>query len=170
MPNRIHNRLVVTGEGEQLSRFVVAAEDAVIDEETGERAPLDFERHVPTPAALLARLDRPARSPARSPARDDGWFRWRRENWGTKWNAMWPSREGDPRDGTVTYKFATAWAPPEAWLRRVSEQHPELVFELESIEEFLQGSGGWSWSAGALVDSWPVDPEAADWIELSHND
>jgi hypothetical protein len=80
---------------------------------------------------------------------------------------MWPSREEDVQGGSVTYKFATAWVPPEPWLHRVSELHPELVFELESIEEFLQGSCGCRWTAGALIERWPVDPEAADWIELS---
>ena len=170
MPNWIHNRLIVTGESRELSRFVAAAEAVEIDEETGERTPLDFERHLPTPHELLAGARGPHGSPVRVPYGDDGWFHWRRENWGTKWNAMWPSREGDARGGIVAYKFATAWTPPEAWLRSVSELHPELVFELESIEEFLQGSAGCRWSAGVLVGRWPVDPEAADWIELSHDD
>ena len=166
VPNWTYNRLRVLGDPEELNRFVLAVEEQDADQP----AALDFERHVPTPARLLARVSDNPRSPVRSPTRDDEWFAWRRRNWGTKWNAMWPTREGDSQAGRATYSFATAWAPPEPWLRTVSSLHPELVFELEFIEEFLQGSGGAHYIAGELVERWHVDPEASDWIELREED
>lgn len=84
MPNWVHNRLLVTGDPAEVAGFVQAARD-----EAGEQAVLDFERHVPTPPELLAGIrGADTRPPVRTPTGDDRWFDWRREHWGTKWNAM----------------------------------------------------------------------------------
>ena len=170
MPNWVHNRLRGVGKPEEVRGFVTAAESLDTDEPSGERWVLDFERHVGTPEQVLPGLNAATRSPTRSPSRDDSWFHWRRENWGTKWNAMWPSRTGEPGAGEVSYRFATAWTPPEPWLLRVSLLHPDLTFELESVEEFLQASDGRRVEVGQVVGRWLVDPENADWLELSSED
>ena len=45
----------------------------------------------------------------------DNWYSWSIENWGTKWNAI--DTEVEQRDGTLIYRFNTAWDCP----RRIAE-------------------------------------------------
>ena len=78
----------------------------------------------------------------------EGWYRWRCEHWGTKWDAAF----GEPfialgsgdmdvelsvetKGATLTpevavFKFDTAWAPPLSFAEAVSEQYPDLEFTL----------------------------------------
>ena len=170
MPNWCHNTLDVTGEPEAVAAYVehVRIPAGKIDNEEralflrladdaeaaghGERAkelresvedqpeqvdyagqPLTFEADAPTPEESEG---------------GDGWYFWRLENWGTKWDASFTepfiavgSDESDPEatvaaqgvtvvDGAAIYKFDTAWAPPAAWLRATAKAHPELTFVL----------------------------------------
>ena len=88
--------------------------------------PLSFETIAPTPAELLKQ----------------GWYEWRIEHWGTKWDAEFedvtePLRVRRTR---ATYVFLTAWGPPVEWLRPASEAFPELTFRLD----YVDGSGAYS--------------------------
>lgn len=91
----------------------------------------------------------------------EGWYDWRCDNWGTKWDACFS--EGGPmialgQEGmdvdlskstqglTLTptvavFKFDTAWAPPTPVVEAASEQHPELEFTLR-FGEVGHGSAG----------------------------
>tara|TARA_R100000908_G_scaffold27851_1_gene12780 strand:- start:31 stop:513 length:483 start_codon:yes stop_codon:yes gene_type:complete len=40
----------------------------------------------------------------------DNWYDWTCSNWGTKWNAV--DTEAEQRDGTLMYRFNTAWDCP----------------------------------------------------------
>ena len=40
----------------------------------------------------------------------DNWYDWTWSNWGTKWNAV--DTEAEQRDGTLMYRFNTAWDCP----------------------------------------------------------
>jgi len=40
----------------------------------------------------------------------DNWYDWTCSNWGTKWNAI--DTEAEQRDGTLMYRFNTAWDCP----------------------------------------------------------
>jgi hypothetical protein len=87
----------------------------------------------------------------------DDWYAWNVRNWGTKWDVAvsdgdeYPDTEIVSEDsgiavlehGTITelsYKFNTAWSPPEPIVSHLSEQYPKVSFTLEYQEE--QGWGG----------------------------
>jgi hypothetical protein len=118
MTSFCRNRLTVSGAGEELQSFV---ERVQTDEQ-----PLSFETLAPTPSELLKK----------------GWYEWRIEHWGTKWDAEFedvtePLRVRRTR---ATYVFLTAWAPPVEWLQPASEVFPELTFRLDYVDQ----DGGYS--------------------------
>jgi Ferredoxin-like domain in Api92-like protein len=107
------NRLTVTGPGDVLERFA--------DRVQTEEQPLSFETIAPTPQELLK----------------SGWYEWRIEHWGTKWDAEFEDI-GEPlliRRTRATYVFLTAWSPPVEWLRPASEAYPELIFRLDYVDQ-----------------------------------
>ena len=117
MANWTYNLLAVEGEPSELA--ALASDMTGVDEE-GYTMSVDFERHVPTPPEVLASGD---------------WRNWRREHWGTRGNANDTARHGSPKEGRITYRFSTAWAPPGAWLAAVAAAHPSLDFHHEYVEE-----------------------------------
>ena len=159
MPNWTYNRLKVEGDPPELKAFV----DAVMGEEredNGEPFVLSFERHLPTPPEALEDGGSPEER------RFPDWFAWRREHWGTKWDAHWPRVvEAQLDEGSITYSFATAWRPPDAWLAFVSAAHSELAFRLEYCDEMAHFAGRGFWQAGSLTDHEELDPDEVDWME-----
>ncbi len=146
VPDWVYNRLTVTGDQTPLAEFVGRAEGKK-DAETGKPVPLDFERHVPEPVGATGS--------------GDGWWHW---------NAMWPDRKGEAGDGEVVYSFASAWSLPQEWLVRASQDHQDLSFALEFVKDDAKTAGGVRWQAGALVETWSVDPDSADWVEYDESD
>jgi hypothetical protein len=136
MPNWCHNVLTVRGEPETVKAY---ADHIRTDEQ-----PLSFHADVPMPD------DPEPDDPTFGPGSifDGGWYGWALQHWGTKWDASFSapfvaigSEDADVElsvetngaqqaDGTVIYKFDTAWSPPVPWLIRTSELHPELEFKL----------------------------------------
>lgn len=54
------------------------------------------------------------------------WYDWRRENWGTKWNAD-DQNDHDPRDGEPPcIGFSTAWNAPHPVVRKLAEMFPDI--------------------------------------------
>lgn len=66
-------------------------------------------------------------------------YNWSNINWGTKWDLLEPEvyKEGE----MIHYSFKTAWAPPIAWVQKVSEKFPKLIFinEYHEPSELLAG-------------------------------
>jgi hypothetical protein len=107
------NRLTVSGPGEELQSFV--------DRVQTDEQPLSFETVAPTPAEFLKQ----------------GWYEWRIEHWGTKWDAEFEDVT-EPlriRRTRATYVFLTAWGPPVEWLQPASEAYPELTFRLDYADQ-----------------------------------
>ena len=109
MTDLCRNRLTVSGDTQELAAFV----DLVRTDEQ----PLSFEKIAATPANLLK----------------EGWYEWRIEHWGTKWDAEFedvtePLRVRRTR---ATYVFLTVFGPPVAWIERASEAFPALIFRLD---------------------------------------
>ena len=145
MPNWTYNLLVVEGEPDRVADFVESVRGVAGD---GEPLELDFERHVPTPPEVLV---------------SDRWYAWRRQHWGTKWNASDVVRDGSPEAGCVRYRFATAWRPPDAWLCAVSAAHPDLDLRHEYVEELGHFAGRDHLRAGELVVHEEIDPATSGW-------
>jgi hypothetical protein len=62
------------------------------------------------------------------------WYHWATVNWGTKWDAYeYKERSSEP--GLFVFEFNTAWSFPEPIFDKLAELHPELRFEIESIDE-----------------------------------
>jgi hypothetical protein len=83
------------------------------------------------------------------------WYDWNVRNWGTKWdvgvsdNEEYPETELMDEDETsLSYRFNTAWGSPQEAIIKLSQQYPELEFNLDFEEEtgwggeieFLNGS------------------------------
>jgi hypothetical protein len=166
MPNHVYNRLIVTGDTAELGELVSSLRSEENDPDTGDTYPIDFERDVPMPAELAQVLsaDEPSQEDVRA-ALD-----WRREHWGTKWNANWPKLEGEPEQGALTYTFATAWRPADAWLGVVAERHPELRFVHEYYEEMAHFAGRATFESGRLVADQELDPYEVEWADWTDDD
>lgn len=121
---------------------------------------LSFERLLPTPEHLLD---------------GDGWFDWRLENWGTKWDASDVLFfEGDAAqktmgnirlpDKTLVYVFLTAWSPPAPWLKAISAEFPEAMFHMVYVEEQEFFYGLTMASDGKFVGNldWKNDPDGKE--------
>jgi hypothetical protein len=145
MPNYCDNTLTVSGEPQVLREFKHAVRAVEVDPYTGRRPVLDFDRLVPMPSELLE--NRAEVQPGCVP----GWYSWRVENWGTKWNAQAPRLSGTLKSGDLRYRFLTAWTPPYEWLQTVAPTYPSLTFHLRYQEEMGHFEGDARWEGGKLV-------------------
>jgi hypothetical protein len=75
------------------------------------------------------------------------WYDWNVRNWGTKWDVAirhgeeYPETELMEEDETsLSYRFNTAWSPPVPAIDKLSQQYPDLEFNLYYQEE--TGWGG----------------------------
>jgi hypothetical protein len=129
MPTYCDNRLVVSGKPDDVQLFVSQVRT---DEQ-----PLSFEEISPTPPELMA----------------EGWYEWRIENWGTKWDAGFNFESSSSRitRSKASYVFCTAWGPPLAWLASASKLFPRLTFRLDYADEGDFFSGTKEWRKGELV-------------------
>ena len=79
---------------------------------------------------------------------------WCCKNWGTKWNARHPEKPEVTklkRRTDVTYRFDTAWAPPEPVLRKLSHLFPKLDFHLYWEDEGDDEGHDWDLKDGKVV-------------------
>ena len=94
MPNWCSNTIEIEGTKEQINAFV-----SFLDEQNGKEW---FTFFKPTPPEL----------------KEEGWYEWNIENWGTKWNCDaqdWVIVENPSADeSSVTFWFDSAWSPPTA--------------------------------------------------------
>ena len=94
MPNWCNNTIEIEGTKEQINAFV-----SFLDEQNGKEW---FTFFKPTPPEL----------------KEEGWYEWNIENWGTKWNCDaqdWVKVENPNADeSSVTFWFDSAWSPPTA--------------------------------------------------------
>ena len=94
MPNWCSNTIEIEGTKEQINAFV-----SFLDEQNGKEW---FTFFKPTPPEL----------------KEEGWYEWNIENWGTKWNCDaqdWVKVENPSADeSSITFWFDSAWSPPTA--------------------------------------------------------
>jgi hypothetical protein len=144
MPNWCSNTLSIKGNKSQLKSFLKKSEKIV----DGEKEYFTFSGTYPEPdynvtpvsltypsvLASFAKTEKERKKIMENKPiiRKDGWWDWRVQNWGTKWEPSY-SDVHTIKDG-VEILFDTAWGPPLGWLQKVSSDYPDLHFCLNYSE------------------------------------
>ena len=170
MPNHCSNQLTVSGPRSRVFDFC----------RDHYRRPLSWETPE-TPEKHKTTLDFSVCAPyPEGPRSGDGWYDWRIEEWGTKWNAYDLSPLTFPEviesvvvdeatdTARITYSFNTAWATPTAWQEAASSAYSDLTFALGWEEascdfwgaQVLQDNDLIVLEEGACSDFGPAD---VDW-------
>jgi len=113
--------------------------------------------------------------------RGNHWYDWNVRNWGTKWDVAirhseeYPETELIEEDDTfLSYRFNTAWSPPVPAIDRLSQQYPDLEFNL-----YYQEETGWGGEyefingKGTELESYEtkcMDCDSLDTLEYCDND
>lgn len=107
MPNYCQNKVTFTHpDVEKLNELYFQFERVGNNADDEDGQPFQYLR--PTPAELLT---------------GDGWYNWRVDHWGTKWDATYAwGIELDIGTKTLTVNFNTAWSPPIALYQYLHEQ------------------------------------------------
>lgn len=113
----------------------------------GEESPFDFNSLIPEPKELLEATDDPVEKARRvEEYGHHGWYEWRLAHWGTKWEAYeCDMDDADIEYGELTYRFQTAWGPPEgvhaALITYLETNHPEATVSWFYHEPLMQLTG-----------------------------
>lgn len=131
MPNHVRNHIKFTGVGAgEVMKSLANETDAAAQI-------FDFNRIVPEPENI-----------------GDGWYNWRCDNWGTKWNAYSIEPPQISSDGTeANVSFTTAWDPPEAVLAVLSKQHPNIEVFCQFFSEDTPYCGDFTLKNGKTIKS-----------------
>jgi hypothetical protein len=91
---------------------------------------------------------------------NNGGYNWCVQNWNTKWNFCdveivdeYNDEEDNPEDPEygIVYTFSTAWAPPIPVIEKMSQDFPDLRFELKYYEMGMGFQGTTIWKAGEVL-------------------
>lgn len=69
-----------------------------------------------------------------SGGRDERWYHWRIQQWGTKWDRFDYKLELEGEEA-LQMKFTTAWAPPTEFFKRLLEKYPDIWLKCDWSEE-----------------------------------
>ena len=114
MPNWCENKLVVRGEKKDMAKFLKVIDKKVTLSDTGNLQYI-LNAFVPIPSD------------------ESDLYHWHIDNWGTKWDVEC-TEAAQIDDDFVELSFASAWAPPVAWLEKVAKKYPKLKFSLKYDE------------------------------------
>ena len=124
MPNWCENKVTVSGEPDEILRFMEYVKGKDIHERNGDivKNNFCFEKIMPFPNGKYD-------------------YDWCIENWGTKWS---PSNVYlDPTEGDeyLIYKFNTAWGPPTGIYEHLDKEFPTLHISWFYNEEGVEFAG-----------------------------
>lgn len=85
------------------------------------------------------------------PEKEDDWYNWQNQNWGTKWDLAEDSTEVCREAGGLTVSSITAWCPPIAFLNAITKMYPTLVFGCSYHEPAMMFCGYQEWKNGERV-------------------
>ena len=124
MPNWCNNFLKVSGDIHELNKFKELT--LVMDDNE-----LKFTMEVlhPTPANLLTET-----------GANPGWYSWRVDNWGTKWDVA-ESCINVNDDEYLEITYDTAWAPNSPFIQYAAKAFPTLSFSLAYEEPGMDFCG-----------------------------
>jgi hypothetical protein len=117
MPNHCDNTLVITGPDVDIRRFIHITK---CDKEE----PYVISQHMPIPNEF----------------KDDGWYAWCCDNWGTKWGDYSTQLFDEPNEAIFHYQ--TAWGPySNQFLQKISIPFPTLTFLMQYEERSMEFMG-----------------------------
>ena len=103
----------------------------------------------------------------------NNWYDWNVRNWGTKWDVSVSDEEKyreteliEEGEGFLSYRFNTAWSPPIPAITKLSEQYPNLEFNL-SYEEETGWGGETELKNGFITDNEDYDNKCRDCDSLN---
>ena len=131
MPNWCYNSLTVHGTSQDLAAFREFATGEEVYEGTTESLPLCFNNFVPEPD-------------------DGGWYAFRIEHWGTKWEPQ--GTLVSEVECELCYTFYSAWSPPTLIIEAASRRFPNLHLRLEYSEEGCCFKGAFACSGGQVQE------------------
>lgn len=118
MPNHIKNIVTFKGKPEDVAAVKAAIQGHNEDRE-GKLNDIDFNTLIKQPEGL---------------EENGGWYDWRVDNWGTKWNAY----DSEPNDNENEINFLTAWGCPFPIYRQISLKFGDKVsFTVKYADEDL---------------------------------
>jgi Ferredoxin-like domain in Api92-like protein len=153
VPNWCSNTVIITGPEQDIDRL---AQEICLQESKNNPPVLRLERLLPTPPELLENQQTNPATAIQLLQRDpeegeqDDWYSWRVRNWGTKWDIDAAVEVGP---GTLTSSFDSAWSPPVAAMRLISERYPSLSVTIEYDEPGNDFSGVSTFVAGETVEA-----------------
>jgi len=145
MPNHCMSQLTITGKPKKLHKLLKQVEITKSEAtETHEATPFSCHKIIPRPAD-----------------KDNEWYEWNTENWGSKWDLCdfeWVSNPNDWEEGSVHASFWTAWSPVTPVLEKLSKQHKTVEMTYRFVDEGMGFYGTYSFKGGVLT----VDEEGDD--------
>lgn len=124
MPNWCENEVEITfGDTTEYDKFIEQVGD--INSYIGWKSKAElFSKFYPTPPEMLE---------------GEGWWDWRIENWGTKWDPQ--INDFTDQDGLIYIRMETAWAPPREFFMKFTELFPSATVNLSYLEEGMNFCG-----------------------------
>ena len=148
MPNWCENEVEITFESKaEYDKFIT---QAGVEENTSPYLDYDnekngygfFDRFVPTPSEMLI---------------GEGWWWWRIDNWGTKWNPEFHMFETDDDALKITLGMSTAWSSPKEFFTTFTTLFPSAKVQLNYLEEGMGFCGRAYLSEGTCNEAYIND-------------
>jgi len=138
VPNWCFNELTISGSKKSLDKCLRSIKGKQ-GQKKGAVQPLDFEKIVPTPKALINTVSPSDHNDKKVQARlkkygYENWYDFHCSEWGTKWNCGEASLSRISSDKALI-TFDTAWSPPKPVIEKLSMDFPDLEFHLSYQEE-----------------------------------
>ena len=142
MPNWNNNKVEIYGCRNQL--------DKLMERGVGKDGEFEMNNFYPTPTKDNGEVI-------------DGWYGWRVENWGCKWDMS--DVDYDQMDDTVYMDYQTPWGPNIEFWEKIAEEYKDLTISLSYYEGGMCFGGKFEWTDGKLDMKWEITAPDTDMSE-----
>lgn len=134
MPNHITNKLTIIGTEDQVNtvKEFIKIEKVEENQEIFGHGTIDFNKITPMPKWVFQK--NLSFEDEEKYGRENCWYGWSIDNWGTKWNAY---QQSDLRTKENVLYFTTAWSCPIDLIKKLSWIFPEIELEIAWVDENL---------------------------------
>ena len=156
MPNWCYNTVRISGHGNyKVEKLMEAVKGKKVEQDGKEyQSPFSFNSIVPMPEDIRDTTSPTRISETNTQEQVDAlqekygvtnWYDWAIKNWGTKWdlNAFHDDTQVNYHEDAneVTYRFDTAWSPPQLVHEALVEQYPAVNISWHYDEPDMEFSG-----------------------------